>query len=407
MKKLLIIGLVWPEPSTTAAGSRMVQLIKTFQSIFDITFASASSKTDRSFDLKSIGVSTEFIKLNDSSFDTFIKEINPDLVLFDRFITEEQYGWRISEVCPKALKVLDTEDLHFVRKAREIALKQNENYTKHLLNETTKRELASIFRCDLSLIISKFEYDLLITKFKISEDILIYTPFLEDKVTSFSKYPLFENRKDFISIGNFHHKPNWQSVLLLKQTIWPQIRKKLPNAILKVYGAYSTEKVLQLHNEKEGFLIEGWTDNLEEVFSNAKVLLAPLQFGAGLKGKIVDSMKYGTPNITTSIGAEGMSNSNSWNGIIEENIDNFAAQAVKLYQNEREWKEYQLNGKNIFNELFSKDKHKTKLLAKFNFIANDLETHRFNNIVGEILQHHSLKSSMFMSKWIEEKNKKA
>lgn len=407
MKKLLIIGLVWPEPSTTAAGARMVQLIKTFQSIFDITFASASSKTDKSFDLKSIGVSTEFIKLNDSSFDTFIKEINPVLVLFDRFITEEQYGWRISEVCPKVLKVLDTEDLHFVRKAREIALKQNENYTKHLINETTKRELASIFRCDLSLIISKFEYDLLITKFKISEDILIYTPFLEDKVTSFSKYPLFENRKDFISIGNFNHKPNWQSVLLLKQTIWPQIRKKLPNVILKVYGAYSNEKVLQLHNEKEGFLIEGWADNLEEVFSNAKVLLAPLQFGAGLKGKIVDSMKYGTPNITTSIGAEGMSNSNSWNGIIEENIDNFAAQAVKLYQNEREWKEYQLNGKNIFNELFSKDKHKTKLLAKFNFIANDLETHRFNNIVGEILQHHSLKSSMFMSKWIEEKNKKA
>jgi hypothetical protein len=405
MKKLLIIGLVWPEPSTTAAGTRMVQLINAFKSEFDITFACAASKTAMSFNLNSINVASITIKLNHSSFDTFIKELRPDVVLFDRFISEEQYGWRVAENCPNAIKVLDTEDLHFVRKAREISLKKNENYTKHLLNDNTIRELASIFRCDLSLIISKFEYELLINKFKISQEIIIYTPFLEQEVFDFLKYPDFNNRKDFISIGNFNHKPNWQSVLLLKQTIWPKIRNKLPNANLRVYGAYATEKVLQLHNEKEGFLIKGWAENIKDTFTEARVLLAPLQFGAGLKGKIVDSMKFGTPNVTTSIGAEGMNYNEYWNGTIEDSIDDFASEAVELYQNKTKWLKSQQNGIVIFNQLFSKNKFEAELLNKLEFILENIEVHRFNNIVGEILQHHFLKSNMYMSKWIEEKNK--
>ena len=164
-KKLLVIGFVWPEPKSSAAGSRMLQLIDQFQNQgYDVTFASAANTSNHTFDLSRLNINTQAILLNDSSFDVFVKNLNPDVVLFDRFMSEEQYGWRVSEQCPNALRVLDTEDFHGLRKAREVALKQNvEVSITHLQNDITKREIASIYRSDISLMISEAEIDLLTT----------------------------------------------------------------------------------------------------------------------------------------------------------------------------------------------------------------------------------------------------
>jgi hypothetical protein len=123
---LLIIGFVYPEPNSSAAGSRMLQLIQAFQdNDYRITLATTCKKSDNAFDLKSIGVTVVEIQLNHSSFDAFIKSLNPSIVLFDRFMTEEQFGWRVAEHCPDALRILDTEDLHCLRKARQKAFYSN------------------------------------------------------------------------------------------------------------------------------------------------------------------------------------------------------------------------------------------------------------------------------------------
>src|SRR5690606_5459984 len=129
IQKLLIIGFVWPEPKSSAAGSRMMQLIEAYISFgYDVTFASACAKTETAFDLKTIGIQTENIQLNHSSFDDFVKQLQPDAVLFDRFMTEEQFGWRVAEQCPNALRILDTEDLHCLRKGRQQALKDGKPF---------------------------------------------------------------------------------------------------------------------------------------------------------------------------------------------------------------------------------------------------------------------------------------
>ena len=110
---VLIIGFVWPEPNSSAAGGRMVQLISIFKKQgFEVTCASPAMDSDFMVDLDSLGVTKRFIALNCSSFDVFIKELNPSIVLFDRFMIEEQFGWRVAENCPDALRLLDTEDLH-------------------------------------------------------------------------------------------------------------------------------------------------------------------------------------------------------------------------------------------------------------------------------------------------------
>ena len=152
MQKILFIGTVWPEPESTAAGKRILQLIEQFQSNnFEVFFASAAVFGEFSFDLKSINVTTFPINLNDSDFDEIITKLNPDFVVFDRFMTEEQYGWRVAENCPRAIKILDTEDLHFVRNTRfeNFKSKRNTENSDFLNSELAKREIASIYRCDV------------------------------------------------------------------------------------------------------------------------------------------------------------------------------------------------------------------------------------------------------------------
>ena len=404
MKNLVIIGKVFPEPNSTAAGYRMIQLMDLFLTQnYQIPFLSTASVSENSFDLSSKNISFQNIVLNDSSFDELIKNLNPEIVIFDRFTTEEQFGWRVSEQVPNAVKILDTEDLHFLRTAREKAFKQNRNLEHlDLINDVFKREIASILRCDLSLIISEFEMNLLIEKFRIDENILFYLPLfgaVKKPETSFSK------RKNFISIGNFLHEPNWQTVLQLKK-LWKNIKNQLPEAKIHIYGAYATEKVFQLHNEKEGFIIKGRAESVETVFNTAKVLLAPIPFGAGIKGKLLESMQFGLPNVTSAVGAEAMHGNLDWNGFITDNETEFVEKAVLLYQDENLWQKSQENGYKIVENRFKKELFEPHFIHKIQEISENLESHRNQNFLGQILQHHTLQSTKYLSKWIEEKNKK-
>ena len=403
MKHLVIIGAVWPEPNSTAAGSRMLQLISLFQKQdYEITFLCSASKSDFSFDLSQISVKTKAIQLNDSSFDAEIKSLNPDVVLFDRFMMEEQYGWRVLENCPNALRVLDTEDLHFLRKAREIAFKKNRELVfEDYISDVFKREMASIYRCDLTLLISEYEMQLATETFKIDATLLYYLPFLSEEIQT--NIPSFEERNHFVSIGNFLHEPNWQTVLALKK-YWKSIKKQLPYAELHVYGAYVSEKAKQLHNEKEGFLIKGRAESVADVYSKARVLLAPIPYGAGLKGKLFEAMQLGLPSITTKMGAEAMNGNLVWNGFITSDEADFVEKAIELYTNKNVWETAQKNGYEIIEKRFKKELYETDFMNQVENLQENLNAHRNQNFLGQILQHQSLQSTKYMSKWIEAKN---
>ncbi len=409
-QQVLIIGYVWVEPNSSAAGSRMLQLIEQFlKQNWKVTFASPSHKSEKASDLNSLGIDEVLIELNNTSFDDFIKKLQPTIVVFDRFMMEEQFGWRVAENCPNALRILDTEDLHFLRKTRHQQLKKGEEFTDKALlkSDDAKREIASILRCDLSLIISTYEMELLKSVFKIAKNLLYYIPFLLDKLgeNQTKHWKPFEERSNFVFIGNFFHKPNVDAVLTLKKEIWKQIREQLPKAELHIYGAYVTQQIQQLHNLKEGFIVKGFTENAQEVVKNAKVVLAPLRFGAGIKGKLTEAMICGTPNITTSIGAEGMCDTLAWGGFIEDNFSDFALSASQLYTSKFQWKNAQLAGVEIINTIYNKEKLSLPFINKIENLLENLDAHRAQNFYGSLLQHQTLQATKYMSKWIEEKNK--
>lgn len=404
-----MIGKVWPEPTASAAGSRLLQLMEAFKNEgWQISLGCAAKRPDRHFPLSNIGVEEVEIELNNSSFDQFLEELNPEIVLFDRFMTEEQFGWRVAKTCPDALRILDTEDLHCLRTARKKAWTENRPFRKEdlLTEEMAKRELASVYRCDLSLIISKIEYDLLKTVFKIDERLLHLVSFMVDPITEsdIESLPRFEEREHFVTIGNFLHEPNWDSIKYLKTEIWPHIRNELPKAEMHVYGSYSTEKNHQLNDPNTGFLIKGFAENSNEVLAKARICLAPLRYGAGLKGKLLEAMQTGTPSITTSIGSESMHGDLPWAGSIQDDPVEFAKAAVHFYSDKDDWIQAQENGVKIVNTRYSRNEHSAHMIHRVNDLINGLKAHREANFIGSMMQYHLLRSTEYMSRWIEAKN---
>ena len=403
MKTVLFIGLVFPEPNSSAAGTRIIQLIHLFQAQnYKVLFASSAQKSDFTFDLASIDVETIAIELNNSSFDDYIKQANPNIVVFDRFIAEEQFGWRVTESCPNAIRILDTEDLHCLRYARQKAVKKSEDFQMaDLLNEPSSfREIASIYRCDLTLMISDFEMTVLTDFFKIDSKLLCYLPLFYEAKNDVIPY---DDRKDFVFIGNFIHDPNYDAVLQLKN-LWKSIKKQLPDTELHIYGAYPSAKVFQLHNENEGFLIKGRAKDAYEVIENAKVLLAPLRFGAGIKGKLLEAMVVGTPSVTTANGQEGIATTH-WNGSVTNQMNEFVTNAIEIYTNKTLWEQCQKIGFEILKHKFEKSLYSLDFSKKISLLSQNLLIHRKNNFIGNLLYQNQFASQKFMSKWIEEKNK--
>lgn len=405
--KVLVIGYVWPEPKSSAAGSHMMSILREFkQQNWQVEFATPAQPTDHMIDLADEGVSSQAISLNCDSFDHYVAAYQPDIVLFDRFMMEEQFGWRVEQQCPDALKILDTEDLQCLRHARHQALKAGREMAKaDLFSDIAKREIAAILRCDLSLIISPVEIDLLTDTFSINPSLLHHLPFMVDPESCPNITPSFSGRQHFVSIGNFRHAPNWDMVLHLKE-IWPLIRQQLPNAECHIYGAYPPPKATALHNPKTGFLVKGWADDASVVMSQARICLAPIRFGAGLKGKLLDAMIQQTPSITTSLGSEGMHPGSPWAGVVADEASDFVDAAVSLYQNESAWLKVQRPASQIINTHYDAAVLGLQFIQKIKVVSDNLSGHRLNNFTGAMLKHHSMMSTKYMSQWIAEKNTK-
>ena len=411
--KVLIIGTVWPEPGSSGAGLRMMELMRLFvRQHWQVTFACTAAESEHMADLEELGIQRQKILINDSSFDTFLEENRPDMVVFDRFPIEEQFGWRVEKVCPNALRVLETIDLHCLRQARHQVFKRQPEVVKDvptsdLYNEIALREIAAILRCDLSIMVSDYEMDLLQKQFCIDASLLHLCPFMFGEQQIQRENPSFEQRQHFVTIGNFRHAPNWDAVLWLKQEIWPRIRSRLAEAELHIYGAYTPPKATALHKPGDGFYIKGRAEDVNQVMLSARLCLAPLRFGAGIKTKLAEAMLNGTPNVTTSVGAEAMATGLPWSGLIADSADDFSVQAISLYQDKTAWQQCQQHGFEIVQSKFNETGNGESLIRRIRQVRENLAVHRQNNFTGSMLRYHHHRSTEFMSRWIEAKNRLA
>lgn len=399
----LLISYVWPEPQSSAAGLRDLNLIEGLRQAGNrvVVASAADNPRGREFcaglEARGAGAAGEMIRclpirLNDSSFDAELAELAVTGVIYDRFVTEEQYGWRVRQALPSALQILDTQDLHFLRALREKTLGQGEFDPTLII-----RELSSIHRVDLTWLISPFEKDLLESQYGVSAERLGLSRFAYPKRRSASGE--FAARGDFCFVGNFRHSPNLDAFRWLRESLWPAIRSRLPHARLRIWGAYPTQEVMQAHAPARGFEVRGVAESLDEVFGTARVSLAPLRFGAGIKGKISDSWSHGVPVVSTPVGFEGMCDSLPVRGA-GSSVEELADAAVLLHEDESAWQAAREWGRLQLQKFFSEEVFARELLdgitrARRNHAGRDRDW------IRRMLTHHSLETPRFFGKWIE------
>ena len=465
---LMLSSTLLPEPNASAAGVRTASILNHFA---DITTSNNNTSThDLSFHSVHYGcgiplpekipshndMDIKYPNLKHVSFhhippnrETTMKHFlledpimsNLQVVIFDRFFSEEAYSFHFHRYKPNVLRVLDMQDMHSLRAHRQSIvenesgseksssllssipkvvssyprLKQMKDDHHHAkkgkkdVNSTLLRELASIHRSDLTLVCSPYELSLLRDEYGIpSHKLALASFFIESSDVSNNNNDTsttFHERKDFVTLGGFKHPPNIDQVKVLKYDIWPKILKEIPNANLYVYGAYPHQSISKLHDERNGFHIKGYAESLEEILSSSKVMLAPLRYGAGIKGKIIDSWRFGCPVVTTPIGSEGMTDDNDdqWGGSIAFDSDGFVQSAIDIYTNESKWTSSQRKGTDLLERLFNAETNFRDLNANMSNAMQNLQERRERDYVSAMLWQQQTRSTEYFSKWIEQK----
>lgn len=376
------------------------------------TLLVASPAKDNTFrtELEKSRIETCHVVPNDAAFDNLLTVFRPDIVIFDRFMTEEQFSWRVRVHAPMATRVLDTVDLHSLRRVRERRVKGGGDRSDVLntidTSDDTLRELAAIWRSDLSLITSTIEMNLLLRTYGLSSELLSHCSFgyAPPGIT-----PSFVERNHVVFIGNFNHKPNADAVQYLQNSLWPKIqdacgRVGVHDCELHIYGAYMPQHIKASDSAVSRLYFKGWASDAHDVLSHYRVNLAPLRFGAGIKGKVSDGWYAGTPCVGTSCAAEGMHGELDFGGIILDDPVAFAEAVAELYTNEMVWTQASEQGLAIIREIFSAEEHKRCFIETLEQAHLHQEQRRSKNFIGALLWYESNRSTEYFSRWIECKN---
>ncbi|MBC7396195.1 MAG: glycosyltransferase [Bdellovibrionales bacterium] len=407
----LIFSTVWPEPNSSAAGVRQLQCLGWLKACGYRVILACPSKLKEGMDF---GVELLPLPLNQSWVRDELKRLNPELIIFDRFILEEQFGHFVYEACPKATVILETQDLHFVRRARDTVrekfLELQSLPPGFYHTDTALRETASLMRVDRGIVVSSFEAELLEVQFSLGPEHVEWIPFGYEEPSHQAAFSRgFSERDHFVWIGNFRHGPNIDGLRWFRQAIWPLIRKRIPLAQIKVYGAYPSQEVMEWNQPQSGFQVVGQARDLDQAFLSARVNLAPLRFGAGVKGKLLEGFRYGLPCVTTKVGSEGIlpqaMNIGLFPGKVANGEASFTDACIELYENERVWNE----GRELAASLMQSH-YGSQPEAQFKkMIAKLKEKHALGLLPhwqSRVLRHELLNSHKYFSKWIEAKENK-
>src|SRR4029077_18741889 len=169
----------------------------------------------------------------------------------------------------------------------------------------------------------------------------------------------FALRRDWLFIGVFQHSPNTDAVLFFLQKIYPIVSERLADAKFYVIGEKPPPEIVALATER--VVVAGLQRDARPFFDSVKLSIAPLRFGAGVKGKINQSMALGVPVVATSVAAEGMELNDHEDILLADEPEDFARALVELYESEDLWNRLSENGIRKTRALYSTDVARKKL----------------------------------------------
>ncbi|MBI4204743.1 MAG: PIG-L family deacetylase [Betaproteobacteria bacterium] len=362
-RRVLILDLHTPTPDMDSGSVDAYFQMKILGELgYRVTFAPVTELVYRSrytADLQRIGVECLYAPYTASVVDHLREQGRRyDFVMLNRLAAAEEFIDYVQYECRGARIVFNTVDLHFLREQRRGELTGQRAMARQA-RDTRRRELRVMQKAAATLVISEAEAALL--RQEAPEVRTFHLPLIMH-IPDRADTP-FGERKDLFFIGGYRHLPNVDAVLHFVADVWPRVRTRLPGVRFHIIGSDPPPEILALAGSD--IVVEGFVPDAAPFFNGCRLSVAPLRYGAGLKGKVGRSLGYGCPVVLTPLAAEGMNLTDGRDALIAESGERFADAVVRLYENESLWNTLAREGLQFFDAHFSLEVGKTTLAAIF------------------------------------------
>jgi len=353
--RALVIDAETPMPDQNAGSYAAIQEIRILQSLgFKCTFIPSNMAWMGKYteDLQRMGVEVIYSPFFGSVSELLQKRGSEfDLVYITRYYVAQQFLQVIRDFAPRAKVILMNADLHFLRELRA-ALNIDGQKDLTQVQETRTEELDVMASVDLVLVYTDIEKAVILSH-NLDRTKVAICPWVVDIPKHTSK---FKNRKDIVFLGGFNHKPNQEAVIWFAERVAPLLAKAHPNIKIKIYGSNISAELESILEKHVNIQVEGWVENINEVYDLCKIFISPLQSGAGLKGKVSQALAYGVPSILSPLSIEGFSISDGIEAFIATNPKDWVSKIEKVYFNESEWLKISQAAQELARRSFSMEK---------------------------------------------------
>jgi GT2 family glycosyltransferase len=358
-KRMLFIDHYVPTYDKDAGSVRMYEYLKIFIGLgFKIVFwpDNLAKMEPYTGELQRMGIEVIY---GYNNFNKYIDDVGKyfDVAYLSRAHIAIKYINKIKK-CTIAKIIYDSHDLAFLREKRRAEVENNSKLREEIQN-IKQREFNLAKMSDAMIVVSPFEKEIMLQE---DRSLMVYhLPHVHPLGTVSMNG--FAGRKDIMFIGGFVHPPNEDGVCWFVQEILPRIMREIPDIRLYIIGSYPTKKVKSLSSEN--VIVTGYVHDVSHYFQTTRVCVAPIRYGAGVKGKIIHSMSYGVPVVTTTIGAEGLGLENGANAFISDSVEAFAEKVLQLYRDAETWSRISKNSFEWAKVNFSPEVAKVKLSKMF------------------------------------------
>ena len=328
--RALVFDATMLTPDRDSGSLRMFNLMQVLRTMgYSVTFISKDLRAQKGYleDLQENGIHV-ICAPHVTSHVKYLEQYGSEfqVCIISRPDTALVWMERTRLLCPNARVLYDTVDLHFLRRERELRT------TGRVIGNGYRKEdeLRAVRQADAALVVSEVEQQ------KLRKEVPEADVYVVSNIhrTAPPDVP-FDDRSDLLFVGGFGHPPNEDAVRWFVKNVLPLISADIPNIRLHVVGSNPDEELLELASEQ--VLFWGFVPDLGEHLASRRVSVAPLRYGAGIKGKVNEAMAHGLPCVATSVAAEGILATDGEEILVADDPGAFAAAVVKLYQSRELW----------------------------------------------------------------------
>ena len=347
--QVLIIDALTPQPDRDSGSLRLVNLMRLLiEEGTHVVFLPANHSVDRHYTaaLQQLGVEC----WHAPGIPALLREQGPrfDVAMVSRHYIASEFLPLLRKHAPRAKLLFDTVDLHYLRERRAAELSGDAAALRAAMR-TRELELALITNVDATLVVSETERALLA-----SDAPKAAVRVLSNVHELGADGPAWSQRKDILFVGGFRHPPNVDAVLWFAREVFPRIRAVQPALWFHCIGG-DVPAVIQSLSSLDGIHIHGHVPDLQPWLDGCRVSVAPLRYGAGVKGKVNQAMAHGLPVVATTPAVEGMHLVDGEDALVADDAHDFADAVLRLHDDEALWNRIATNGRDNVARHFSMD----------------------------------------------------